>query len=64
MTLYFECRINKNALPRLFFWRFCQLGTYLYLSDLKKYSKEIKKKCSVLIMFLERVKSPLYYWTS
>jgi len=27
MALYFECRINKNALLRLLFQRFCPLGS-------------------------------------
>jgi len=26
MALYFECRINKNALLQTVFWRFCPLG--------------------------------------
>jgi len=26
MALYFECRINKKRILRLFFWRFCPLG--------------------------------------
>jgi len=26
MALYFECRINENALLQIVFWRFCPLG--------------------------------------
>jgi len=28
MTLYFECRINKNVFLQTVFWRFCPLGNY------------------------------------
>jgi len=31
MTLYLPCRINKNALLQLFFWRFCPLGYTKYI---------------------------------
>jgi len=42
-ALYFECRINKNALPQTIFWRFFPLGCHILL--------RIRAYCFVILCY-------------
>jgi len=57
MALYFDCRINQNALLQTVFWRFCLLGMIIKKVYQKNYLATCTHNYSTQLLFLAILKN-------